>query len=119
MSTTRNYGGTGLGLAISRELIELMGGTISVASKPGHGSTFRVELELETEGAAAGADERPENAAPAPLWSTEPLVLVAEDSPVNQLVVARALESIGCAATSFPTATRRSRRSSAGTTTPC
>ncbi len=96
VSTTRNYGGTGLGLAISRELIELMHGTINVASKPGHGSTFRVELELETEGAAARADERPESAAPAPLWSTEPLVLVAEDNPVNQLVVARALESIGC-----------------------
>ncbi|WP_295399633.1 PAS domain S-box protein [uncultured Thiocystis sp.] len=39
-STTRQYGGTGLGLAISRQLAELMGGTIGVASEAGQGSLF-------------------------------------------------------------------------------
>ncbi|HEY0766875.1 MAG TPA: two-component regulator propeller domain-containing protein [Steroidobacteraceae bacterium] len=45
-STTRRFGGSGLGLAICRELAELMGGSISVASRPQVGSTFHLKLQL-------------------------------------------------------------------------
>lgn len=92
-STTRRFGGTGLGLAVSSELAELMGGRLSVRSRPGHGSTFSLELPLpaaETHEAFA----MPARAAP----SAGLRVLVAEDDATLRWVIGQQLARLGCSA---------------------
>ncbi len=92
-SSTRRHGGSGLGLAIVRQITDLMGGSVSVASRPDEGSTFSVELPLR---AAPHADA---SSAPAlvPADDRRPLrVLVAEDDRINQMVVEAMLKRLGC-----------------------
>jgi signal transduction histidine kinase/CheY-like chemotaxis protein len=52
-STTRKYGGTGLGLVISKRFCQMMGGDIEVASEPGQGSVFTVDLPVIAKDAEA------------------------------------------------------------------
>ena len=86
-SVVREHGGSGLGLVISRELTRLMGGDLTVTSKPGKGSRFRVEIRVE---AAEAPDARIGGAI-----IEGARVLVVDDHVVNRRAIELVLQSFG------------------------
>jgi signal transduction histidine kinase/DNA-binding response OmpR family regulator len=116
-STSRKYGGTGLGLFICRQLIELMGGQISVKTQEGKGCTFWFTLSLPiVEGSSMAMSElmapNIQITAPSEIVkistqmsesiSTQqadlqgPRILLVEDDKINQMVAEMTLEDINC-----------------------
>jgi CheY-like chemotaxis protein/anti-sigma regulatory factor (Ser/Thr protein kinase) len=97
----RKYEGTGLGLAITKRLSEALGGSITVASELGVGSTFTVTLPLVAPGAegeaAAAAATRAAEAAAAALRTVEgqATILVIDDDPGTHVLVAENLKPLG------------------------
>ncbi|MCX7173026.1 MAG: PAS domain S-box protein [Proteobacteria bacterium] len=94
-STTRNYGGTGLGLAISQGLAHLMGGDISVDSRPGEGSSFTLELPLPVTAVPARMSRPGCAMGEAGPRLSGLSVLAAEDVEVNRLILEDLLKHEG------------------------
>ncbi|MBP8020480.1 MAG: response regulator, partial [Agitococcus sp.] len=95
-SITRKYGGTGLGLAISKQLIELMGGSLHVSSKLGHGSSFVILLPLVLTEELITITNPNMQAIP---WADGCLstlrILLTEDNAVNQLIISSLIRQLG------------------------
>ena len=93
--------GAGLGMAITKNLVDLMGGTISVQSTQGQGSTFRVELELRYPDAQP-AETGPREQTGLPTSGANSLeglrMLVAEDNDINAEILEELLscEGVSC-----------------------
>jgi CheY-like chemotaxis protein len=85
-----NYQGTGLGMAISKNFVEMMGGKISVRSKLGEGTCFRVDMKYEINKAGQVVDEPRE-----PMSLKGVKVLLVEDNELNMEIAEEILEDEG------------------------
>lgn len=107
-SITRRYGGSGLGTTIAKQLVEVMGGSISVNSKPNAGTAFEVTLPLTYASAPTPSVDRStkinlDNASNVvPLSSHTRFrkkirVLIGDDNVVNRLILNETLQKMHCA----------------------
>ena len=91
-SISRKYGGTGLGLSISTRLVRLMGGTLTVESVQGQGSTFSFWLPIDAQAVTAVEPAPSEEAS---TRTDGCRVLIVEDNPVNQRLASALLSKAG------------------------
>lgn len=89
MTGGQSFGGTGLGMPITRNLVTLMGGTISVKSKLGRGSTFTIELDFDLQ----DQDGEDQEQKPHALQALK--VLVADDDRDSCIHASLLLQNLG------------------------
>ncbi len=98
-STTRQFGGTGLGLMICKQLIGLMGGTITVKSNYGKGSTFSFRIPFEYAAFKTdmmNTENQLQTRLEKDLTQREGAeILVVEDNEANQVIITSILENSG------------------------
>jgi CheY-like chemotaxis protein len=87
----RRYGGSGLGLAIVKHLAKLMGGDLTVTSKPGRGSRFSFSAVLP----AASSDAAPERVAQVAPPARRLRILGVEDNPYGRVILNTILTELG------------------------
>jgi signal transduction histidine kinase len=94
-SSTRRFGGTGLGLSISQRIVQLLGGTLSVTSKPDRGTvfSFTMRLAIDTQSIEAARGEILSDPEQPDLAGRR--ILVAEDNAVNQMIMEELLTPFG------------------------
>ena len=92
-SILRKYGGTGLGMSISKELIEMMGGVITVKSKKAEGTEIIMDFEFEM-GALIDLPVKEMTIVDTSILNGKK-ILVTDDNEMNQMVAATVLENYG------------------------
>jgi CheY-like chemotaxis protein/HPt (histidine-containing phosphotransfer) domain-containing protein len=92
-STTRKYGGTGLGMSISKQLVELMGGSITVKSKKGEGTEITLNIPF-TIGAEKDLPAENRQTIDSSILKNKKVLLV-EDNVMNRLVANTVLKQYG------------------------
>ena len=91
-STVSGIQGTGLGMAITKNIVDMMGGTITLHSEEGRGSEFIVTLPCKIAERAAAMSDTADSRIPD---FTGKIVLLAEDNEMNRMIATAILEEMG------------------------